>query len=141
MGVCAKEDTQMFVLRVRPKNCSWKLAATLRKAVARAVGRGLQPLRLHRAPSRGGRQNGWSEKNIISQGQNVPPWASEGALFKHVAQGAKMPSYGPGCRMSFFDKKKTYSFAETGDSVVPPRRSHALASTATLRIKCHYAHL
>jgi hypothetical protein len=25
-----------------------------------------------------GRQNGWSEKNIISQGQNVPPWASEG---------------------------------------------------------------
>jgi hypothetical protein len=42
-----------------------------------------------------GRQNGWSEKNIISQGQNVPPWASEGALFKHVAQGAKMPSYGP----------------------------------------------
>jgi hypothetical protein len=61
----------------------------------RAVGRGVQPVRLRRAPSRGGRQNGWSEKNIISQGQNVPPWASEGALFKHVAQGAKMPSYGP----------------------------------------------
>jgi hypothetical protein len=63
--------------------------------VIRAVGRGVQPVRLHRAPSRGGRENGWSEKNIISQGQNVPPWASEGALFKHVAQGAKMPSYGP----------------------------------------------
>jgi hypothetical protein len=28
----------------------------------------------------------------------VPPWASEGALFKHVAQGAKMPSYGPELR-------------------------------------------
>jgi hypothetical protein len=56
----------------------------------------VQPVRLHRAPSRGGRQNGWSEKNIIIQGQNVPPWASEGALFKHVAQCAKMPSYGPG---------------------------------------------
>jgi hypothetical protein len=47
------------------------------------------------AIERGGRQNGWSEKNIISQGQNVPPWASEGAQFKHVAQGAKMPSYSP----------------------------------------------
>jgi hypothetical protein len=39
--------------------------------VPTAVGRGVQPVRLHRAPSRGGRQNGWSEKNIISEGSGT----------------------------------------------------------------------
>jgi hypothetical protein len=57
----------------------------------------------------------------------VPPWASEGALFKHVAQGAKMPSYGPatssevvGVRLKLFDvslvlKRNVKSRAETAD--------------------------
>jgi hypothetical protein len=55
------------------------------KLNGRAVGRGVQPVRLHRAPSRGSAKTGEVKKYIIN----------EGALFKHVAQGAKMPSYGP----------------------------------------------
>jgi hypothetical protein len=50
------------------------------------------------AIERGGAKTGGVKKYILSQGQNVPPWASEEALFKHVAQGAKMPSYGPECK-------------------------------------------
>jgi hypothetical protein len=91
-AICSRQKPN---LRVSPSDRRYGYRCFIGLST-RAVGRGRATCAAAQgAIERGGRQNGWSETNIISQGQNVPPWASEGALFEHVAQGTKMPSYGP----------------------------------------------